>query len=178
MRCGGNQHYRRALHYTYYKSGSLLECMTTLSRGKEWGNDGGLCGRGGGGWGGVGEAMKGMRKDRKSGSLQLTDRGFSLIRWGICRRHTDQPTAHFYDPQSSFASISRSFTPHPSIPPSPLPCFHGPGQRGWDVVIYTSVHVCVSCVCVHVWSNEAVPPLHILHTHITNLLEMPDYRQK
>lgn len=66
----------------------------------------------------VEEAMKGMKKDRTGGSLQLTDRGFSLIRWGICRRHTDQPTAYFYDPQSSYASIPRSFTPslHPPLP--------------------------------------------------------------
>lgn len=86
--------------------------------------------------------------------------GFSLIRWGICRRHTDQPTAYFYDPQSSYASIPRSFNPflHP-----PLPCFQSSGRHGWDVVIYTSVHVCASCV----WSNEAVPQdtFPILLTH-------------
>lgn len=114
-----------------------FEYMTTLSRSKVWGNDGGLRRRR------VKEAMKG--KDRMIGSLQLTGRGFSLIRWGICRRHADLPTAHFYDLQVSYASIPCSFTPflHP-----PLPCFQGFGRHGWDVVIYTSVHVCALRVCV------------------------------
>ena len=119
-------------------------------------------------------AMKGMKEDRMSGSLQLTVGGFSLIRWGICRRHADQPTAHFYGPQSSHPFIPRSFNPflHP-----PLPCFQGLGRRGWDVMIYTSVHVCVSRVCL--WGNDAVPraTFSIQQTHYQPI-GIPDYRQK
>lgn len=90
-------------------------------------------------------------------------RGFSLIRWGICRRHGDQPTSYFYDAQSASASISRPFL-HP-----PLPCFQSPGRQGWDVVIYTSVHVCVCLVC------KVMSSSHWLHFPcykvITNQLE-------
>lgn len=109
------------------------------SRGKVWGNDGRLCGRG------VEETIKEMTKDGTSGSTRLTDRGFARIRWGICRRHTNQPTAFFYGPQFSCASIPGSFTTslHPLIP-----YFHGPTRCGCDVLIYISVHVCVHHVYV------------------------------
>lgn len=151
---GGNYNQRSR----YYITRSLLEFMTIVSRGKVWGNDGRLCGRG------VEETMKEMTKDGTSGSPRLTDRGFALIRWGICRRHTNQPTAYFYGPQFSCASIPGSFTTslHPLIP-----YFHGPRQCGWVVLIYISVHVCALCTCIYVWSIEAAweATVSILHIH-------------
>lgn len=73
--------------------------------------------------------------------------GFALIRWGICRRHRDEPTAYFYDLQSSF------------IHPTP-PVLHKPGAT-W--VGCSDLYLCAR-VC-HMYMN-----VHVLE-HKTNVLE-------
>lgn len=79
-------------------------------------------------WGGDEEAIKAMTRDRRSGSLQLTDRGACLIRWGICRR-----PAHSLLSWPSLPIPSSLY----SILPRPQVIRVGCGD----------LYLCASCVC-------------------------------
>lgn len=79
------------------------------------------------------------------------------------------PQPIFYDLQSFCACISPSFIP-------PL-CSSGLWRRGWGAVIYSSVHLPVSCACV--WGNDGFPQatISILERHY-HLIGIPDHRLK
>lgn len=118
-----------------------------------------------GGGGGDGE----KEKDRMSRSLQPTDRRPRLIRWGICRRHTDQPTAYFYDPQSSYASFMPPSHPPSSLLLGPWATWVGCGD------LYLSACVCVMCmsVCEVVKLSQRLR----LQTHYQPI-GIPDYQHE
>lgn len=87
------------------------------------------------------EAKKEMTKDRTSGSPQLTDRGFSLIIWGICRRRTDQPHSLFLWPTILLCLHPWFILPIPSSRYSLLPW----PQAMW--VGCSDLYFC-ACVCI------------------------------
>ena len=141
--------------------------MTTLSGGKVWGNDGGPCGRG------AEEVMKGMieRVGVCSWLIEvslLSDEGFV----------GDTQTS----PQPIFMTrnppVSSSLAHSPRIPPSPSSLLPWP-QATWVgcTDLYLCACVCVVCVYVHVWGNEAVPQatLSIRQTHYQPI-GIPDNR--
>lgn len=115
--------------------------MTTLSRSEVWSNDGRLCGRE------VEEARKGMKKDRTSGRLQLSDR-LRSYQMGDLQKTQRRTHSLFLWP---------AILLHPPIPP---PVLHRPGAT-W--VGCSDLYLC-ACVC-HMYMNVRVLE------HKTNLLE-------
>lgn len=114
---------------------------------KVCGNDEGLCGRG------VEEVMKGMME--RVGVCKwlievsfLSDEGFA--------GDTHRPAHNLFLWPTILLCLHPPLVHPSSLHHPPLPCFHGPRQRGWDVKIYTSVHVCALCGYVHVCGNEDV----------------------